>query len=193
MTDWLQSPYLILFARLTLGGIFLFGAVGKWLDPAGSQAAVAQRTWIPAPLAQIGGRVLPFVEAAVGALLMLGLGLGLVAWLALLMLVGFTITVLADLAGGQAMPCHCFGSFSRENVSPWSVARNVLLGALAALVAWHPLPYLALDGLFGANAGGALPPAVNAVPVVFLALITVVAIVLGSLLVQTVRAFLRAF
>ncbi len=193
MTDWLQSPYLILFARLTLGGVFLFGAVGKWLDPAGSQAALAQRSWVPAPLARLGGRLLPFAEAGVGGLLLLGLGLGWAALAALALLAVFTVTVLTDLAGGQAMPCHCFGRFSREAVSPWTVLRNAVLGLLAALLAWHPLPYLALDGLFGTNAGATLPPAVNAVPVVFLALITVVAVVLGSILLTTVRDFLRAF
>lgn len=191
MESVLASPYILLFARLTLGGIFLFGAVGKLLDPAGSRAAVTSRRWLPRPLAVLTALILPWLEAAVGLALLLGLGLGLAAWGALVLLVVFTGVVLGDLAQGGGLECHCFGRFSHEQVSRWTVARNLALMALAALVAWHPTPYLALDA-FARDASG-LPSAINAVPVVFLALLAVVAVVLGSTLVATIRGFLRAF
>jgi hypothetical protein len=91
------------------------------------------------------------------------------------------------------MPCHCFGRFSRENAGPVTVARNIVLLVLAGLLVRQPTPYLALDALFGAAPGAVLPPVVNAVPVIFLALIAVVAVVLGSTLLATIRSFLRAF
>lgn len=193
MDTLLSSPYLLLFARLTLGGIFLAGAVGKLTDPAGSVAAFRDRTWLPPVLRTVGSRGLPWAEAAVGVLLLLGLAGLWVALAAAALLVVFTAVVLGDLRGGQAMPCHCFGRFSRENAGPATVARNGLLLALAALLVWQPTPYLALDGLFGAAQAAAGPPVVNAVPVVFLALIAVVAVVLGSTLLATIRSFLRAF
>jgi len=49
------------------------------------------------------------------------------------------------------------------------VARNLVLLACAGLLAWHPIPYLALDGLAGGPAAGA-PAAIDAIPVFFLAL-----------------------
>ena len=193
MNTLLSSPYLLLFARLTLGGIFLAGAVGKLLDPAGSVAAFRDRTWLPPALRALGSRGLPWAEAVVGALLLLGLALPWAALAAAVLLVVFTAVMLGDLRGGQAMPCHCFGRFSRENAGPGTVGRNIVLLVLAGLLIRQPTPYLALDALFGAAPDAPLPPLVNAVPVIFLALIAVVVVVLGSSLLATIRSFLRAF
>ncbi|HUS14695.1 MAG TPA: MauE/DoxX family redox-associated membrane protein [Chloroflexia bacterium] len=189
---WLASPYLLLFARLTLGGVFVLGAVGKWLDPAGAEAALRKRPWMPAGLARLGARGMPLVEALVGALLLLGLALQPAALAAAALLLVFTATVVADLRQGTATACHCFGRFSNEQVSPATLVRNGVLIVLAALLVWHPTPYVALDALWAAGAG-VLPPLVNAVPVVFLAVIVVVAIVVGRIFVETIRGFLRAF
>jgi uncharacterized membrane protein YphA (DoxX/SURF4 family) len=193
MDALLSSPYLLLFARLTLGGIFLAGAVGKLIDPAGSATAFRDRVWLPPALRTLVSRLLPWTEAAVGGLLLLGLALPWAALAAAALLVVFTLVVLGDLRGGRAMPCHCFGRFSRENAGPVTLARNLGLLALAALLATQPTPYLALDAVFGPAVGVALPPLVNAVPVIFLALIAVVAVVLGGRLLATIRSFLRAF
>jgi hypothetical protein len=129
----------------------------------------------------------------VGVLLLLGLALPGAALAAAALLVVFTGVVLGDLRGGRPMPCHCFGRFSQETAGPATVARNLVLLALATLLIAQPTPYLALDAVFGAAQGVVLPPLANAVPVVFLALIAVVAVVLGSSLLATIRSFLRAF
>ena len=104
----------------------------------------------------------------------------------------FTAVVLGDLRGGRAMPCHCFGRFSRENAGPVTVARNLVLLALAALLVGSPRRIWRWTA-FGAAQAAALPPLVNAVPVVFLALIAVVAVVLGEHPAGDDRSFLRAF
>lgn len=192
MQDWLTSPYLLLFARLTVGGVFLLGAVGKWRDPEGSLAALKRRAWVPDWLARLGVWGLPLLEALVGILLLVGLGLQAAALVAAAMLAVFTLNILADLGSGKAEPCHCFGSFSRENAGPITVARDVALLALAVALAWRPVPYLALDALFAAPVAS-MPSAVNAVPVALLALAAVVVVVFGGAFMATVRGFLRAF
>src|SRR5436853_549740 len=102
MDSILASPYLILFARLTLGGVFVLSALTKLLDRQEAAAAFEGRAWLP-------------------------------------------------------------------------------------------VPYLALDGLAGGGSTGTLPSAIDAVPVLFLALAAVIVVVLGSSLVATIRGFLRAF
>ena len=191
MDGLLTSPYLILFARLTLGGVLLLGALGKIGDAAEAAAPFAGRAWLPPVLARLGARGLPWLEALVGALLLLGAFLQPAAFVAALLLFVFTAVVVADLRQGQRTACHCFGRIAEESLSPVTVGRNVVLLALAALVAWQPVPYLALDALGGGTAG--LPSAVNAVPVFFLAVITVLVVVLGGGLLATIRGFLRAF
>lgn len=193
MTDWLQDPTLILFARLTLGGVLLVSAVTKARDPAGTREALARRKWLPPALVALGVWGLPLVEGLLGVALVLGLALGWTAAAAAALLAAFTLGVLADLAGGQTASCACFGRLSREPAGAGTVARNVVLLTLAGLVAWHPVPYLALDRLWGAGADRALPSALEAVPVVFLAAVTVILVVIGGILINMVRSLLQAF
>jgi hypothetical protein len=49
------------------------------------------------------------------------------------LLVGFTLVLVLALLRGVEAPCACFGSMSSRPVTWWSVARNVLLMALAAV------------------------------------------------------------
>src|SRR5690242_1661368 len=186
------SPYMILFARLTLGGVFLLSAITKLADRKEAAAAFEGRAWLPPALAQFGARVLPWAEAVVGVMLLLGWNIPLAAFGAAVLLLIFTAVVLGDLRSGRPMACHCFGRLSREPASWFTVVRNLILLALAALLIWQPVPYLALDGL-AAGSTGALPSVVDAVPVLFLSVAAVIAVVLGSSLVSTIRGFLRAF
>jgi uncharacterized membrane protein YphA (DoxX/SURF4 family) len=193
METILASPYLILFARLTLGGVFVLSALTKLLDRAEAAAAFEGRAWLPPALARLGARVLPWAEALVGVLLVLGWEIRLAALGAGILLVVFTTVVLGDLRGGRAMACHCFGRLSRETASPLIVVRNLVLLVLAGLLAWQPVPYIALDGLAAGSSTAPLPSVIDAVPVFFLASAAVIAVVLGSSLVSTIRGFLRAF
>lgn len=68
-----------LLMRLSLGVLFLFAALGKFMAPGGI-GGVAQKmqetfasTWLPSFLVVPYVHVLPFVELAVGILLLLGL------------------------------------------------------------------------------------------------------------------------
>ena len=193
MFDVLSSPYLILFARLCLGGVLIVGGIGKLLDARNSPAALtAQVPFLPPFLARFGALWLPWLEILVGALLVLGLGLlpvGLVAGALMLL---FTAVVARDVLQNRRTPCSCFGRFSSENVSELTVVRDVFLLVLAGLIVLAPVPYLALDALWQA-APPAGPPVADAIPVALLAGAAVVLVVLGGTMVSTIRGFLRAF
>jgi len=190
MEAFLNSPHLLLFARLTLGGVFVLSAIAKWRD---QDAAGTTRAWMPAALATAGRRLLPPVEALVGGLLIAGLATRPAALGAGVLLLLFSAVVFADLRQGQGLPCGCFGRITQEPASPATLVRNGVLLALAGLLAWQPSPYLALDGLLAAPAPAGLPPAVDAIPIGFLAVLAIVGVVLGQALLSTVRGFLRAF
>jgi len=82
MFDVLSSPYLILFARLCLGGVLIVSGIGKVLDARNSpEALVAQVPFLPPFLARFGARALPWIEILVGALLLVGRGCGWWGWL----------------------------------------------------------------------------------------------------------------
>lgn len=113
-------------ARVVVGLVLLAAGAFKARDrawPAGAEAFGLPR---PAAL------TLPWVEVVVGALLVARFGGQWTALAALTLLVAFTVAVVRKLAHGEAPRCACFGSFSRAPLSGRTVARNLVLVALAA-------------------------------------------------------------
>ena len=191
MLDLLASPYLILFARLCLGGVLIVGAIGKLLDARNTPAALVEQVpFLPPALARPAAALLPWVELVVGALLVLGLGLFPTGLVAALMMLVFTGVVVRDVAQNRRTPCQCFGRFSKENVSELTVLRDLFLLVLAGLIVLAPSGYLALDGALQSSAT-ALPAATDAIPVVFMATAAVFIIILGGALAELVRGFRR--
>lgn len=96
----LYTAYALL--RMTLGVLFLFAGVGKLVGGVGEFASgLAERfgeTWLPESLVLLAGHLLPFVEVALGALLVLGLFTvpALVGVGALVLLLTFGTTVVED-------------------------------------------------------------------------------------------------
>lgn len=126
---------LLLIARVLLGGVFLFAGFAKLRDPNGTRRA-AVGFGVPELLAGPIARVLPFAEI----ILALGLlPLATAAWCATaiaVLLVAFSIAITISIASGRQTVCNCFGETSSAPVGWSSVARNVTLGAAAALIAW---------------------------------------------------------
>lgn len=118
-------------AAAALGVVFLVAAVAKL---AGTREWVAQAAGLGVP--QVVAHVVPYVEAAIGALLVVQFQRRLVAWVAVGVLLAFTAAVVAQLARGRRPPCACFGSWSAKPVGSATIVRNlvfVALGVVAAL------------------------------------------------------------
>lgn len=114
-------------------------AVGLVLLVAGS-AKLRQRDW-PATAAAFGAPrwlagVIPWIEVALGALLVTSVGLPWTALAAAGLLTAFTAMVALRLVLGQAVPCGCFGETSPRPVGFDTLVRNVvlILAAMAAAV-----------------------------------------------------------
>ena len=130
------APWLLLLAASVLlasGGL-------KLRDRAAFARAVDGFTVLPSPVRRAAGAV-PFVEVALGVLLLVASGALLTAatWVATALLLVFTVLVAATLARGERPACQCFGVAGTEPISAWTLTRNVALtlgfGALAAGVA----------------------------------------------------------
>ena len=113
-------------AAVVLGLLFvLSGAAkvarrGQWLTDAAALGT-------PRPVAV----VVPWVEIALGALLVARVGLPWTAVAVLVLLAAFNGLLLVRLDDDVRLPCACFGAWSARPVSWWSVGRNVALGVLA--------------------------------------------------------------
>ena len=79
MLDFVSSPYFVLFARLCVSGVFLASSAGKLLDREGTAAGMSRYTFLPIGSGRVIAVVLPWVELAVGLMLVLGVFTSLAA------------------------------------------------------------------------------------------------------------------
>lgn len=122
---------MIVVASLVLGAVFVVSGVTKVAAPTQWRAQSAD-LGVPGPVAT----VVPFVELAVGALLVAQLARSFAAMVAALLLVAFTFLLIVRLAQGRRPPCACFGTLSTKPIGWTNVVRNVVFLALAGVVAF---------------------------------------------------------
>lgn len=199
--DILTTPYLVLFARLCVAGVFLASSVGKLMDRPGTEASMSRYPFLPSGAGKLIANVFPFIELAVGVFLLLGLFTRLASIAAVLLFVLFTGLILYDLTHNSNTSCHCFGRLSDEKLTPVAVVRNVVLMLLSLLVFAGFDGWLSLDVTLSASnpnlplvvskGSEVLPTAADAIPIVLLALATVLAIVLGGQAMNMIRTTLR--
>lgn len=140
-----------------LAVILLLGAWQKLRDVAVFEAAVELYRLLPAPLVPLFARVLPMLEAAAGAALLLETSRGIGLVLALTVLGVSTGGVLINLLRGHTnIDCGCGGAEGNTRLS-WALpVRNAALMAMALVGAQTGLarPLVWVD--FISVAGGTL-------------------------------------
>ncbi len=82
--------------------------------------------------------VVPFLELAVGAMLVAQIVRRAVAIVAGALLVAFTALLVVRLLQGRRPPCACFGALTTKPIGWRNVARNAGFLALAAAIAIWP-------------------------------------------------------
>ena len=117
-----------LVASIVVGAAFLV---------AGGSKLAAGRAW-PAQAAGLGAPavvvpVLPWLEVAVGAALVLQLARPVAAIAAIVLLVAFSGLIALRLSQGRRPVCACFGAWSAEPIGPTHLLRNAGLLVLAVL------------------------------------------------------------
>ncbi|MFI9530518.1 MauE/DoxX family redox-associated membrane protein [Micromonospora rosaria] len=103
-------PWLGLAARLGLAAVWLLAGASKVGDLAASGRAVNAYQILPYDVAVVVGAALPFVELALGVLLLLGLATRLVAGVSTALLVVFVAGIVSAWSRGLAIDCGCFGT-----------------------------------------------------------------------------------
>ena len=114
-------------ARALVGWVLLVSGVLKVRSRSWPAAAAAFGT--PRPLVP----VVPWAELALGTLLVAQVGVPWTAAVALALLAAFTAVVAVRVARAEEVPCGCFGDASTRPVSRRTLARNLVLCALAGL------------------------------------------------------------
>ncbi|MEU0079098.1 MauE/DoxX family redox-associated membrane protein [Micromonospora tulbaghiae] len=103
-------PWLGVAARLGLAAVWLIAGGTKVGDLAASGRAVNAYQVMPYDVATVIGAALPFVELALGVLLLAGLATRISTGVSAALLVVFIAGIASAWARGLAIDCGCFGS-----------------------------------------------------------------------------------
>jgi len=103
------APWISTVVRLALGGVLLAAGGLKVVDPQSSVQAVRAFELVPTALETWVGWGVPFLEIALGLLLVAGLFTRVVAAAASALLVVFIVAVASAAARGLSIDCGCFG------------------------------------------------------------------------------------
>ncbi|HWD51503.1 MAG TPA: MauE/DoxX family redox-associated membrane protein [Acidimicrobiales bacterium] len=126
----------LLVARLGLAAVFTAAVAAKLGDHTATRLSTVQ-FGVPDAIAAPLEWVLLACELAIAVSMIVAWTAATGALGALALLTGYSTAVIASLLRGRAPECHCFGRFSKAPVGWSTVARNGLLGAIAAYIALH--------------------------------------------------------
>ncbi|HEY0695621.1 MAG TPA: MauE/DoxX family redox-associated membrane protein [Kribbella sp.] len=142
-------PWVSTAARLVLGAVMLVAGALKVNDPEAAVQAVRAYRLLPSALETPVGWGLPFLEIAIGLLLVVGFGVRAAALAAGIFVVVFIAAVSSAWARGLAIDCGCFGGGGQ--VAPGQtqylqeILRDVGLLVLAGWLYLSPTSKFALE------------------------------------------------
>ena len=120
-----------LIAAVVVGVIVVWAGAAKLVSGGAWHESVAS-----AGVPRVVLRGLPFVEVTLGSLTVVRLWLPVVPLALALLLVLFTLWIVAAMRREVVPPCACFGSRASEPVGWKHVARNIGLLSLAGIAAF---------------------------------------------------------
>jgi uncharacterized membrane protein YphA (DoxX/SURF4 family) len=135
------QPWIGLLARLVLGGVLLVAGYLKVIAPDKSQMAVRSYEMLPNSIANLLGLVLPFLEIAIGVLLVLGALTKVMAALGGLTMVIFIIAISQAWARGLNIDCGCFGGGGAVAPGQTKYLQEILRDTGLALLAGYLIRY----------------------------------------------------
>ena len=131
-------------ARTVVGLTFILSGLGKAIDPLGTQykiqdylAAIPPSLSLPDMLTLLMSVSLSMVEFTLGAFMLTAISRRLTARLTLLFMMVMTAVTVWIYIADPVKDCGCFGdALTLTNLE--TLLKNIVLLALAALVAWRP-------------------------------------------------------
>jgi uncharacterized membrane protein YphA (DoxX/SURF4 family) len=123
--------------RLVLGGVLLAAGLLKYQHLDKSQMAVRAYELLPIALANFLGIVLPFLEIAVGILLIIGAAVRVSALISGLLMLAFSIGIAQAWARGLSIDCGCFGGGGQVAPGTANYLPELVRDAGLALMAFY--------------------------------------------------------
>lgn len=145
----LWSPWVATVVRLGLAGLLVWAAIPKIANPDAAVVSVRAYQLVPAAAVHLVAWGLPFVELAVAALLLAGVGTRIAALAAGVLLATYTLAIASAWARGLRIDCGCFSAGGYDPNAGGAryateILRDLALLLAAGLLAWRPASRLAL-------------------------------------------------
>ena len=113
--------------RLALGAIFIAASVDKIVHPAAFARIVYNYQLLPDSLINLAAIVLPWLEMALGALLILGIWLPGAVVLTNLLLITFFTSLVFNVSRGINVHCGCFSTTATgDPATAWYLVRDTI-------------------------------------------------------------------
>lgn len=138
LTSSSYSKYVLVFARLLLGAVFIYSGTVKGIDPLGTQYRIEDYLYAynmhwAVNLALSLSILLNLIEFTIGVMLFFNLKIRLASLGALLIMLIFTPVTLYDALYSPVPDCGCFGD--ALVISNWQTFyKNILLDSLVIVV-----------------------------------------------------------
>ncbi|MBG0563029.1 MauE/DoxX family redox-associated membrane protein [Actinoplanes aureus] len=150
-------PWISTVARLGLAAVWLIAGGLKVGDLAASARAVNAYQLMSYDAAKVVGAIQPFLEIALGLLLLIGLATRLTAAISALLMVVFIAGIVSAWARGLQIDCGCFSAGGalaegKEAAYGLDILRDLGFLALAGILVWRPHTRFSLDGLLMGDA-----------------------------------------
>jgi putative oxidoreductase len=144
MKKILENPLLNLIARIIVGWIFIYAAVGKIANPADFAEDIKNYQLLPDFMLNIVALTMPWIEILCGIFLIVGFRLKANAFLAGGLLLTFNFAVFYAMALGLNIDCGCFSE--RATMVGWTkIGENMLTIILALYIFIYPVKSLTLE------------------------------------------------
>jgi uncharacterized membrane protein YphA (DoxX/SURF4 family) len=143
------QPWFSLVGRVILGGVLFAAGFLKYEHLDKSRMAVRAYEILPISIANFLGIALPFLEIAIGLLLVLGAAIRIASLVGGALMVVFIIGISQAWARGLSIDCGCFGGGGQvapgtANYLP-EILRDTALAAIAIYLFRYPRSKFALD------------------------------------------------
>jgi uncharacterized membrane protein YphA (DoxX/SURF4 family) len=133
-TGVLTSRWMVGLCRIGVGVVFVAAALAKIGEPSAFATQIHNFRLAPVALEHLVAVLLPWVELLAGLALVLHVRARSGAWLALGMMMFFTVAVALAVARGLDFECGCFGTADGTHVGTRKLLENLVLTG-AALIA----------------------------------------------------------
>lgn len=138
--------YLIFALRVAMGGVLLVAGALKVPNPTALASTIAGFQLVPSAAAGPMGVFLPWFEMLLGGYLVVGYLTRAAAWVAFSEFAIFAGAIASVVVRGIHISCGCFGQGDTAPASWVDVVRDLLLAAVAMMVALRAPGALAIDG-----------------------------------------------